>query len=172
MFAGGRSWQTVSTSRGPLMTTNYDGIAREYQASKLQPWRTHVERHTLLQLTGDVRGARTIDLACGEGSRTMPTRWPPRCRPRNSSTTSSMSPSISERRWIRCGGRRTRPCRPGTTIGSRDAAALALQQVESAADYARRTSLATTMGDDFRAGSTPALQADPAKHCASTHAHR
>jgi toxoflavin synthase len=49
------------------MTTNYDGIAKEYQASKLQPWRTHVERHTLLRLTGDVRGLRTLDLACGEG---------------------------------------------------------------------------------------------------------
>jgi SAM-dependent methyltransferase len=49
------------------MTTNYDGIAKEYQASKLQPWRTHVEQHTLLRLTGDVRGARTLDLACGEG---------------------------------------------------------------------------------------------------------
>lgn len=49
------------------MTTNYDGIAKEYQASKLQPWRTHIERYTLLRLTGDVRGARTLDLACGEG---------------------------------------------------------------------------------------------------------
>jgi hypothetical protein len=28
------------------MTTNYDGIAEEYQASKRQPWRAHVERHT------------------------------------------------------------------------------------------------------------------------------
>ena len=52
------------------MTTNYDGIAKEYQASKLQPWRTHVERHTLLRLTGDVRGLKTLDLACGEGSST------------------------------------------------------------------------------------------------------
>jgi SAM-dependent methyltransferase len=49
------------------MTTNYDGISKEYQASKLQPWRTHVEQHTLLRLTGDVRGLRTLDLACGEG---------------------------------------------------------------------------------------------------------
>jgi len=49
------------------MTTNYDGIAKEYQAAKLQPWRTHIERHTLLRLTGDVRGLKTLDLACGEG---------------------------------------------------------------------------------------------------------
>ena len=57
-------------TREPPMTTNYDGIAKEYQASKLQPWRTHVERHTLLRLTGDVRGLKTLDLACGEGSST------------------------------------------------------------------------------------------------------
>ena len=49
------------------MSTNYDQIAREYQASKLQPWRTHIERHTLLRLTGKVAGLRALDLACGEG---------------------------------------------------------------------------------------------------------
>ena len=49
------------------MTTHYDRIAKEYQASKLQPWRTHIERYTLLRLTGDVRGLKTLDLACGEG---------------------------------------------------------------------------------------------------------
>jgi SAM-dependent methyltransferase len=49
------------------MTTNYDAIAKEYQASKIQPWRTHVERYTILRLTGDVQGLKTLDLACGEG---------------------------------------------------------------------------------------------------------
>lgn len=49
------------------MNTDYDRIAREYQASKLQPWRTHIERHTLLDLVGPVEGLRTVDLACGEG---------------------------------------------------------------------------------------------------------
>jgi ubiquinone/menaquinone biosynthesis C-methylase UbiE len=49
------------------MNTDYDPIARQYQASKLQPWRTHIERHTLLELVGPVEGLRTIDLACGEG---------------------------------------------------------------------------------------------------------
>ncbi len=49
------------------MSTNYDQIAKEYQASKLQPWRTHIERHTLLRLTGKVAGLRALDLACGEG---------------------------------------------------------------------------------------------------------
>lgn len=49
------------------MTTDYDRIAKDYQASKLQPWRTHIERHTLLRLAGKVAGLRTLDLACGEG---------------------------------------------------------------------------------------------------------
>ena len=49
------------------MTTDYDQIAKEYQESKLQPWRTHIERYTLLNLTGQVEGLRTLDLACGEG---------------------------------------------------------------------------------------------------------
>ena len=49
------------------MCTNYDRITKEYQASKLQPWRTHIERYTLLRLTGGVDGLRAVDLACGEG---------------------------------------------------------------------------------------------------------
>ena len=49
------------------MTTDYDKITREYQESKLQPWRTHIERFTLLSLVGEVQGLRTLDLACGEG---------------------------------------------------------------------------------------------------------
>ena len=49
------------------MTTDYDKIAKEYQESKLQPWRTHIERHTLLRLTGQIQGLKTLDLACGEG---------------------------------------------------------------------------------------------------------
>lgn len=49
------------------MTTDYNQIAKEYQASKLQPWRTHVERATLLQILGSIEGLRTLDLACGEG---------------------------------------------------------------------------------------------------------
>jgi hypothetical protein len=49
------------------MTTDYDKIAREYQGSKLQPWRTHVEQYTLLSLASQVQGLQTLDLACGEG---------------------------------------------------------------------------------------------------------
>ncbi|MFN7731763.1 MAG: class I SAM-dependent methyltransferase [Pirellula sp.] len=49
------------------MTTDYNQIAKEYQASKLQPWRTHIERATLLQILGSIEGLLTLDLACGEG---------------------------------------------------------------------------------------------------------
>ncbi len=49
------------------MTTNYDPIAEQYQRSKQQPWRTHVEAHTLLQLIGDPAGQTVLDVACGEG---------------------------------------------------------------------------------------------------------
>jgi ubiquinone/menaquinone biosynthesis C-methylase UbiE len=49
------------------MDTNYDRIAEQYQRAKLHPWRTHIERYTLLRLAGDVAGKTVIDLACGEG---------------------------------------------------------------------------------------------------------
>jgi SAM-dependent methyltransferase len=47
--------------------TDYDRIAGQYRRAKLQPWRTHIELHTLLRLAGDVAGRAVIDLACGEG---------------------------------------------------------------------------------------------------------
>ncbi len=47
--------------------TDYDQIAGQYKRAKLQPWRTHIERYTLLRLVGDVTGKAVIDLACGEG---------------------------------------------------------------------------------------------------------
>lgn len=49
------------------MSTNYDSIAKEYKASKMLPWRIHVEAHTFFQLTGDLAGLSVLDLACGEG---------------------------------------------------------------------------------------------------------
>jgi len=49
------------------MTTDYNPIAERYQEAKQQPWRTHVERFTLLELIGDVSGLSVVDLACGEG---------------------------------------------------------------------------------------------------------
>lgn len=49
------------------MDTDYDQIAGQYKRAKLHPWRTHIERYTLLRLVGDVTGKAVIDLACGEG---------------------------------------------------------------------------------------------------------
>ena len=45
----------------------YDAIAEEYRDSKQLPYREHVERHSLFQLVGDVRGKAILDVACGEG---------------------------------------------------------------------------------------------------------
>src|SRR6202035_2471937 len=49
------------------MTTNYDPITEQYKRSKQQPWRTHIEAFTLLQLIGDPGGKAVLDVACGEG---------------------------------------------------------------------------------------------------------
>ena len=49
------------------MTTNYDPIAEQYRRSKYQPWRTHIESFTLMNLVGDLTGKTVVDLACGEG---------------------------------------------------------------------------------------------------------
>ncbi|MCX6131352.1 MAG: class I SAM-dependent methyltransferase [Proteobacteria bacterium] len=45
----------------------YDPIAKEYQESKLLPFRKHLEEYTLFKLLGDLRGKTVLDLACGEG---------------------------------------------------------------------------------------------------------
>ena len=45
----------------------YDAIAELYRASKQLSFREHVERHTLFDLLGDVRGRTVLDLACGDG---------------------------------------------------------------------------------------------------------
>ena len=49
------------------MSTDYDAVAKEYKRSKLAPWRTYMERYSLLKLLGKVRGKSVLDLACGEG---------------------------------------------------------------------------------------------------------
>ena len=49
------------------MSTDYDAVAEEYKRSKLAPWRTYLERCSLLNLLGEVRGKSVLDLACGEG---------------------------------------------------------------------------------------------------------
>ncbi len=45
----------------------YDDIAEAYQDSKRLPFRKAVERHTLFEALGDVRGLTVLDLACGGG---------------------------------------------------------------------------------------------------------
>ncbi len=49
------------------MTTDYNAISRQYQLSKLQPWRAHIEAFSLLGLVGDLSGQTVLDVACGEG---------------------------------------------------------------------------------------------------------
>jgi len=49
------------------MTTDYDPIAEQYKRSKQQPWRTHIEAHSLMNLVGDPAGKAVLDVACGEG---------------------------------------------------------------------------------------------------------
>ena len=39
------------------MSTDYDAVAEEYQRSKLAPWRTYLERYSLLKLLDEVRGS-------------------------------------------------------------------------------------------------------------------
>jgi len=45
----------------------YDRIGDRYSEAKTQPFRIHLEAFTLEELAGDVRGARVLDLACGDG---------------------------------------------------------------------------------------------------------
>ena len=47
--------------------SQYDAIAAAYQDSKQLPFRKHIERYTLFEALGDVRGLTVLDLACGEG---------------------------------------------------------------------------------------------------------
>ena len=49
------------------MATDYNAIVKEYQASKLLPWRNYVESHTFFELAGDLADLDVLDLACGEG---------------------------------------------------------------------------------------------------------
>jgi SAM-dependent methyltransferase len=52
------------------MATDYDRIAHEYKRAKQQPWRMHLEYHTLFALAGELAGRSVLDLACGEGFHT------------------------------------------------------------------------------------------------------
>ena len=45
----------------------YDSIAEAYRDSKRLPFREFIERYTLFEILGDIRGRKVLDLACGEG---------------------------------------------------------------------------------------------------------
>ena len=45
----------------------YDAIAEAYRDSKQLPFRKAIERYTLFEALGDVRGLTLLDLACGAG---------------------------------------------------------------------------------------------------------
>lgn len=45
----------------------YDRIGDRYSEAKQQPFRIHLEAHTLEALAGDVTGANVVDYACGDG---------------------------------------------------------------------------------------------------------
>lgn len=45
----------------------YDAIATAYRSSKQLPFRKFIERYTLFEALGDIRGRSVLDLACGEG---------------------------------------------------------------------------------------------------------
>ncbi|MCY3842002.1 MAG: class I SAM-dependent methyltransferase [Acidobacteria bacterium] len=47
--------------------SQYDAIADLYQESKRLPFRTAIERYTLFEALGDIRGMTVLDLACGAG---------------------------------------------------------------------------------------------------------
>jgi SAM-dependent methyltransferase len=45
----------------------YDRVGDRYSEAKTAPFRLHLEAYTLEKLAGDVRDARVLDLACGDG---------------------------------------------------------------------------------------------------------
>lgn len=49
------------------MSEVYDAIAKEYQDSKMLPFRRFSEEPTLLQLLDGIKGFSVLDIACGEG---------------------------------------------------------------------------------------------------------
>lgn len=48
-----------------MTSQTYDDIAEQYRDSKLLPFRHAIERYTVFQLLGDLRGKTVLDLACG-----------------------------------------------------------------------------------------------------------
>ncbi|MFW2404932.1 MAG: class I SAM-dependent methyltransferase [Gammaproteobacteria bacterium] len=50
-----------------MENAQYDAIAEQYRRSKSSPVRRFIEEYTFMELVGDVRDQRVLDLACGEG---------------------------------------------------------------------------------------------------------
>lgn len=49
------------------MDVHYDNIAKQYQKSKLLPFREYVEWYSYNKMLGQIAGNSVLDLACGEG---------------------------------------------------------------------------------------------------------
>jgi SAM-dependent methyltransferase len=49
------------------MGTQYDNLAQDYELTHQAPLRCHIEAHTFLNVLGDVRGQKVLDLACRDG---------------------------------------------------------------------------------------------------------
>lgn len=69
---GGVSGQSADVRLGTVtdfshVADEYDIISREYQESKLLPFRLHVEQYSTFSLLPDLTGLWVVDLACGDG---------------------------------------------------------------------------------------------------------
>ena len=61
-------WGVLQAPRIPKNQMNqYDTIADAYRDSKQLPFREFIERYTLFELLGDIRGGKILDMACGDG---------------------------------------------------------------------------------------------------------
>jgi len=49
------------------MTTDYNQLSDKYDQTKVSPLRIYVDKFTLLNVLGDVRGKSALDLGCGHG---------------------------------------------------------------------------------------------------------
>ena len=58
---------SLGTAPAAAHMAEYDAIAEQYSESKNLSFREHVERYTLFDLLGDVRGRTVLDMACGDG---------------------------------------------------------------------------------------------------------
>ncbi len=62
------SRRSATESQGTMVTDyNQSRTAERYQQAKAQPWRSRVETYSFLNLVGDVKEKKVLDVACGEG---------------------------------------------------------------------------------------------------------